>query len=151
MPDFYYGPPSARGDSGHIVVEDDMSAAKDERHIAGRTADPSHPVQVIFVRMPEKNARTPAPPKRGRRRSPLFKNTRRNKKMIKQTLTFLVVLVISVVAYRACVAYVPSTRSVAIAFPVVAALPLVGAWLAQWSFASVGAIALFGWLSKKAA
>lgn len=71
--------------------------------------------------------------------------------MIKQTLTFVVVTVIAIVAYRACIAYVPSTRSVAVAFPVVAALPLVGAWLAQWSFASIGAIALFGWLSKKAA
>lgn len=132
-----------------------MSAAKDERHLAtaGRLEQP--PVQVIFVRMPpepeKKMPRTPAPPKRGRRRSPLFKNTKRNKKMIKQTITFVIVAAIAIIAYRACISYVPSSRSVAVAFPVVAALPLIGAWLAQWSFASIGAIALFGWLSKKAA
>lgn len=130
-----------------------MSAAVDERHIAGRTADPSHPVQVILVRMPpeKKNARTPAPPSRGRRRSPLFKVTRkRRNKMIKQTFQFVAILVLTVIAYRACIAYVPSTRSVAVAFPIVAAIPLVGAWLAQWSFAAVGALGIFGYLAKKA-
>ncbi len=69
--------------------------------------------------------------------------------MISKTITFVAILVLSVIAYRACVAYVPSSRSVAVAFPVVAALPLVGAWLAQWSFAAIGGVALFGFLAKK--
>lgn len=69
--------------------------------------------------------------------------------MIIKTISFAVIAFLTIVAYNALIAYVPVTRSVAVAFPVLAAVPLVGAWLAQWSFAAIGGVALFGFMAKK--
>lgn len=118
-----------------------MSAAKDERHLAtAPTAGaPAVPVQVIFVRMPperEKMPRTPAPPKRGRRRSPLFRFTRkrRSKTMLKTSMSF----VLAVVIYLALGANLPTTNTVALVL-----LPTVLGAIGAIAWKTVIAVAAF--------
>jgi len=128
--------------------------AVDERDLtrtpAPREAEPV-PVQVIFVRMPpeaseKKMPRTPAPPRRGRRRSPLFRSIskRSKRKMIK--LAFILFVVFAV--YIALGILLPISGGTAVVFPAIAAIPKVGGFLCYLTYKGIACIAAFSALAK---
>jgi hypothetical protein len=123
--------------------------AVDERNLKGATAPREHePVRVVLVRMPSRKRvpRTPAPPKRGRRRSPSLRSiTKRSKKrMIK--LAFILFVVFAV--YVALGAVLPASGGTAIVFPALAAIPKVGGWLCYITYKGIACVAAFAALGK---
>lgn len=121
--------------------------ARDEIGARAARATPA-PVQVVFVRLPEGAPLQPGEPrpKKTARRSPPKGRTRRQekKRMIKLALT----VAIAFAAYVA-LGMVPLLGHVAVTFPVLAAIPVVGAYACFLTFKGVAALALFSYVGRK--
>lgn len=117
------------------------------------------PVQIVFVRLPADAPPQPgepptavgpkkrAPVKRAARRSPARgrKKDQETKKMIKLALA----IVLSLACYVILGMYLPFLGYVAVRFPLLAILPVVGAWASFLTFKGIAALSLFGYLGRK--
>ncbi len=68
-----------------------------------------------------------------------------------QTLKLALTVVLALALYAVLGAYAPFLGRVAVTFPLLAAVPAVGAWACFLTFKGLICLATFGWLGRKLA
>ena len=127
--------------------------------IGARAGTPGAPVQVIYVRLPADAPRQPgepkaprAPAKKTARRSPPKGRSRKQEtNKMTQTIKLAAIIVLTLALYAIIGVYAPFLGHVAVTFPLLAAIPAVGAWACFLTFKGIICLATFGWLGKKLA
>jgi hypothetical protein len=107
------------------------------------------PVQVVFVRLPADAPRQPgeAPlEKKTSRRSPAKR--RRGKQEKKRMIKLALTVAIAIAAYIA-LGMVPFLGHVAVTFPLLAAVPVLGAYICFLTFKGIASLALFSYVGRK--
>jgi hypothetical protein len=128
-----------------------------QNEIGARAATPDAPVQVIFVRLPADAPLQPGEPRPAARpkRAPVKGKARRSpargrrKRQEKKTMIKTVLAIVCALAvYVVLGSVLPPSGAVAVTFPVLRAIPALGAWLCFLTFKGIASLCLFSYVAK---